>query len=69
MDAQPSGGVLSFFQDIPDPRAANVRFQVADIIAMAITAVAFLFAVVLVMANPLEPIEHHRIEFPFQGFI
>ncbi len=39
MDAQPSGGVLSFFQDIPDPRAANVRFQVADIIAMAIMAV------------------------------
>ena len=31
--------------------------------------VAFLFAVVLVMANTLEPIEHHRIEFPFQGFI
>ncbi|MHB1766606.1 MAG: ISAs1 family transposase [Phycisphaerae bacterium] len=39
MDAQPSDGVLSFFQDIPDPRAANVRFRVGDIIAMAIMAV------------------------------
>jgi len=39
MDAQPSDGVLSFFQDVPDPRAANVRFRVGDIIAMAIMAV------------------------------
>ncbi|EQD72504.1 transposase IS4 family protein, partial [mine drainage metagenome] len=31
--------VLSFFQDVPDPRAANVRFRVGDIIAMAIMAV------------------------------
>ena len=39
MDAQPSGGILSYFQDTVDPRAANVRFRVADLIAMALMAV------------------------------
>jgi predicted transposase YbfD/YdcC len=39
MDARPAGGVLSFFQDIPDPRAANVRFRLADMMTMAIMAV------------------------------
>ncbi len=39
MDAQPLSHVLSFFQDVPDPRAANLRFCVGDIIAMAIMAV------------------------------
>ena len=38
MGAQMSGGVLLFFQDFPDPRAANVRFRGGDIIAMAIMA-------------------------------
>lgn len=39
MDAQPPGGILSYFQDTVDPRAANVRFRVADLIAMALMAV------------------------------
>ncbi len=39
VDARPTGGVLSFFRDIPDPRSHNVRYRVADIIAMTIMAV------------------------------
>lgn len=40
IDAQRYAGVLPFFfQDISYPRAANVRFGVGDIFAMALMAV------------------------------
>ena len=39
MDAQATGGLLRFFADLPDPRAANVVHSLADIFAIAICAV------------------------------
>jgi predicted transposase YbfD/YdcC len=39
MDAQATGGLLRFFGDLPDPRAANVVHNLADIFAIAICAV------------------------------
>ncbi len=39
MEAKPTGGVLSFFRDIPDPRSHNVRYHVSSLIVMALLAV------------------------------
>jgi predicted transposase YbfD/YdcC len=39
MDAQATGGFLRFFQDLPDPRAANCVHTLSDIFAIAICAV------------------------------
>ena len=38
MDARPTGGVLSFFRDLPDPRSHNVRYRVSDLVVMALLA-------------------------------
>lgn len=39
MEAKATGGVLSFFRDISDPRFHNVRYSVSSLIAMALLAV------------------------------
>src|SRR5436190_5669760 len=39
MDAQATGGFLRFFQDLPDPRAANRVHKLSDLFAIAICAV------------------------------
>jgi len=39
MDAQATGGLLRFFGDLRDPRAANVVHKLTDIFAIAICAV------------------------------
>ena len=39
MDAQATGGLLRFFEELPDPRAANHIHRLADLFAIAICAV------------------------------
>lgn len=39
MDAQATGGFLRFFDDLPDPRAANHVHRLSDVFAIAICAV------------------------------
>jgi predicted transposase YbfD/YdcC len=39
MDAQATGGFLRFFNDLPDPRAANYVHRLGDLFAIAIVAV------------------------------
>jgi predicted transposase YbfD/YdcC len=39
MDAQATGGFLRFFNDLPDPRAANALHRLGDILIIAVCAV------------------------------
>jgi DDE_Tnp_1-associated len=39
MDVQATGGMLRFFLDLPDPRAANVIHKLHDIVVMAVCGV------------------------------
>ena len=39
MDAPAAGGILRFFEDLPDPRAANVVHKLHDILVVALCAV------------------------------
>jgi hypothetical protein len=39
MEAQATGGLLRFFKMIPDPRAANARHLMSDVLSIAILAV------------------------------
>ena len=39
MDVDAPRGLLRFFQDLPDPRAANARHRLVDIMAIALMAV------------------------------
>jgi hypothetical protein len=39
MDAPAAGGLLRFFDDLPDPRAANVVHRLHDILVVALCAV------------------------------
>jgi hypothetical protein len=39
MDGLATNGPLRFFLDLPDPRAANVRHRLIDLIVIAICAV------------------------------
>ncbi len=39
MDVQATGGMLRFFQSLPDPRAANVIHKLHDIVVLAVCGV------------------------------
>jgi predicted transposase YbfD/YdcC len=39
MDVQATGGMLRFFQDLPDPRAGNVTHKLHDIVVLAVCGV------------------------------
>ena len=57
MDAQATDGLLRFFRSIQDPRSANARHQLCDVLTIAILAVlqAFLTTPVLVTVTESLP--------------
>lgn len=38
MDVKPVRGLLGYFEQVPDPRAANVSFPLSSLLAMALLA-------------------------------